>query len=113
MLDQLMLSKMVAAYETTVDTLGVPVTVNIDTWGSPIKCQAGLKTVGVEDDQLANSYGVGSRIITIKKKSVPIMPAKYDTVDINDGGESLVISNVTPVQINNVIVGYRLATSGK
>ena len=106
-------NKWIKSFEMLIDSIGSPIEINLSAWGGPLQINAGVKTVSPSDTELVNAYGVGARIITVKKKDVPFLPKKFDTVVIKEANEKLVISSVNTMQINSVIVGYKLVTAGK
>jgi len=88
-------------YRDTIDALGVPATVYPKA-ADAVDCIVGFKTSS--DVDIINSWGVGSKIITVQVVDVPNLE-KLDRVQI--GPERYTLDSVTPVHLNDVLVGWR------
>ena len=104
-------ASMQAAWETALDTLGVPAT-----WKQTKDPQAtkdvviGFKTVGLRDSDLINAYGVGAKIFTIKVSDIEVVE-KFDRVTVQD--EVYTIESSMPVHLNGVQVFWKAVSTGK
>jgi len=96
-----------AAWEQTIDTLGVPCTFNSKLNGS-VNCVAGFKTT--KDEEIVNAYGVGAKVITIRAVDVPVV-SKLDQCEI--GPERYTFDAVMPVHLNELLIGWRCVVKGR
>lgn len=96
-----------AAYEHTIDTLGVPATV-VTVGGDSFDCTIGWKTT--RDEELINSYGVGVKVATVKYSDVSILK-KMDGIRVH--ADRYTIDEVFPVYLNDIQVGWRCVIRGK
>ena len=88
-------------YQETINTLGVPATVHPKS-GDAVECIVGFKTS--TDVDIINAWGVGSKIITVQVADVAQLE-KLDRIQI--GAERYTLDSVTPVHLNDVLVGWR------
>ena len=61
-------NKYKAAWEQTIDTLGVPCTFMSKTSGT-VNCVAGFKTT--RDEEIVNDYGIGSKVCLLYTSPSP------------------------------------------
>jgi hypothetical protein len=102
-------------YEFVIDRLGVPMEFTQAKTGTKIPIpKAGIATPKADSD-IVNSYGAGSKVVTLKASSVSgITPEKFDSVVIN-GVETLVFDHVLPVHepASGKVIGHRCIVRGK
>jgi hypothetical protein len=94
-------NKYKAAWEQTIDTLGVPCTFMSKTSGT-VNCVAGFKTT--RDEEIVNAYGIGSKVITIRAMDVPEV-TKLGSCEI--GPERYTFDAVLPVHLIDQLLGWR------
>ena len=100
-------NKYKAAWEQTIDTLGVPCKFMSKTSGT-VNCVAGFKTT--RDEEIVNAYGIGSKVITIRAMDVPEV-TKLDRCEI--GPERYTFDAVMPVHLNDQLIGWRCVVKGR
>lgn len=96
-----------AAWEQTIDTLGVPCEFASQK-GVTVNCVAGFKTT--RDEELVNAWGVGTRVITIRAMDVAEV-SKLDRCTI--GPERYTFDAVMPVHLNDLLIGWRCIVKGR
>lgn len=112
MLNAAVRNSMRAAHELAISSLGSPVTYRPVAGGS-FDIVVGFKTVGVNDVELVNAYGIGAKIITVRQIDLPVQPKKFDVIEISGTGEKLTASTVSDVHLNGELIAYKLSTAGK
>ena len=95
------------AYRDTINAIGVPATV-LPKSGDPVDCTVGFKTS--TDVDIINSWGVGSKIVTIQVADVPDLE-KLDRVMIEN--ERYTIEQVSPIHLNNMLIAWRGVVRGQ
>lgn len=90
-----------------VKSLGVPAT-HVSTEGIATECTVGFKTA--RDEQIINSWGIGTKIVTIRAAEVSPVK-KLDRVFVMD--QVYTLDAVDPVMLNDVFCGYRCYVRGK
>ena len=104
-------SSMLAAYESVVDTLGVPAT-----WAQTKDPQAsadvvvGFRTVGLQEEAIINAFGIGAKVITVKVSDIPVVE-KFDRFTIT--GERYTIDAVMPTHLNGTLIFHKCYVKGK
>jgi hypothetical protein len=72
----------------------------------------GIKTVTDRDQLLENGYGVGQVLLSVKESDMdPQIPEKFDRFKLP--GQIMTAAAVHPYYVNQKIIGYRIAVSGK
>ena len=105
------LAKTKAAYEATVDLLGVPMTwTQTKAPNATADTVGGFKSVSWNDQELINSYGIGAKIFTIKVSGIAVIE-KFDTITVL--AEQYTITEVMPVHLNGVHIFNKCVSSGK
>ena len=100
-----------AAHEAVVDTLGVPAIWTSHT--DPMNTKdavVGFKSVSWRDEELANAFGIGAKIFTIKVSDIPVV-VKFDNVTIHD--EIYTIDSVMPTYLNGDKIFHKAVVRGK
>jgi hypothetical protein len=110
MLQRSMAGQMRAAFDNTIDMLGVPATWAPADKSDNRKMTVGFRVVGKEDALIVNSYGIETRVITVSTSLTDIVPVKFDTFTI--GTLTLVVHAVHTVFINADLVGYKCYALG-
>jgi hypothetical protein len=68
--------------------------------------------MGNTDQPNVNSYALAGKTITAKAKDFStVTPEKFDSFTIN--GEKFIAETVTPIRMNDTIVGFKITTRGK
>jgi len=112
MLDNALKSQFISAHALAITMLGTPVDFK-DTAGVTTRLTAGIKTGGTDDSELVNAYGVGTKILTIRKADLLATPKKFDQVHVVGTGERLTVSSVVDVHLNGDLIAYKLIIAGK
>jgi len=104
-------AKIQASTEAVVDTLGVPAT-----WKQTKAPEAtknvvlGFKTIGFNDEELINAFGIGGKVFTVKVSDIPVIE-KFDRFTIS--GERYTIDSVMPVHLNGTHIFHKCFVKGK
>ena len=105
-----------AQYDGVINMLGIPAEFHqAKVPATALKMSVGISTMK-KDDPLINSYGVGTKIITLKESALgAIVPEKFDFVLINNGAEKVVFEIALPVHEpkTGAVIGYRCVSKGK
>jgi hypothetical protein len=101
------------SFTRVIDLLGVPCDYQSakDTQRAATNIVVGFKAVSDKDTELVNSYGVLTKIITVKVADFPEAPVKFDLFTIN--GEKFIAAAVNSINLNGAIIGYKIYTKGK
>jgi hypothetical protein len=105
-------NKMVGAHRTIIQTLGVPAV-----WKQAKPPQqtatavVGFKSVGPNEAEIVNAYGIEAKILTIAAGDTPVAPEKFDTFEVN--GETFVAQSAQAVHLNGQVIGYRCLVKGR
>jgi hypothetical protein len=104
-----------AQYEQVIRTLGVPMSFHQAKSPSSVKSTIGGIATAKTDDPVVNSYGIGTKIVTLIQSDLPAAPEKFDYVTINAGAEQVVFEAVLPVHEPKTgsVIGYRCIAKGK
>jgi hypothetical protein len=104
-----------AQYEQVVRTLGIPMMFHQTKSPAASKSIVGGIATAKTDDPVVNSYGIGTKIITLLQSELPVAPEKFDYVTINAGAEQVVFEAVLPVHEpkTGAVIGYRCIAKGK
>jgi hypothetical protein len=101
------------AFNAVIDLLGTKAEwTNVKTDTTKI-LRVGFSKISNTDQPNVNSYALAGKTITAKAKdfSSGITPEKFDSFIVN--GEKFIAETVTPVRLNDTIVGYKITTRGK
>jgi len=100
------------AFNSVIDLLGTQaVWVNVKT-DTTKTLRVGFSKMSNTDQTNVNSYALAGKTITARAKDFAgITPEKFDTFTIN--GERFVAETVTPIRMNDTIVGHKIITRGK
>ena len=79
--------------------------------GSQVDVKVGFRTLGRDDVELINAYGIGARAITLCENDADILPEKFDSFLI--GNEEYIVQAVHPAYIMGELVSYRIVAVGK
>lgn len=74
------------------------------------KVTVGMRTVGWQDTELVNAYGINARILTVSVKEVSLL-AKFDRIEI--GNEKYTLDDAIPVYVNGQIVFWKGVVKGR
>lgn len=104
-----------AQYELAIRTLGIPMDFHQVKPPSAVKTTVGGIATAKNDDPVVNSYGIGTKIITLMQSDLPSVPEKFDSVTINAGAERIVFEAVFPVHEpkTGAVIGFRCVAKGK
>lgn len=97
-----------AKYEQTIDTLGVPATIEAVVSGEIYNTTVGWRTS--TDEELINAFGVGVKVATVKQSDVPVVK-KMDRIRVMD--DRYTVDEVFPVYLNDLLIGWRCVIRGK
>lgn len=95
-------------YEQTIDTLGVPATIETVVGGETYDTTIGWRTS--TDEELINAYGVGVKVATVKQSAVPVV-SKMDRIRVMN--DRYTVDEVFPVYLNDLLIGWRCVIRGK
>lgn len=103
--------KVIAAQRQTLHTLGTP-----GTWRqakaphATVNCVVGMRTVGWRDQELANAYGVDTRIFTLDAAEIAHLE-KFDRIEI--GNEIYTMDDAIPVYVNGQLIFWKGISKGQ
>lgn len=102
-------------YELAIRTLGIPMEFRQAKTPGIIKPTIGGIATAKSDDQIINSYGIGTKIITLMQSELSVVPEKFDSVTINGGVERVTFEAVFPVHEpkTGAVIGFRCVVKGK
>ena len=100
------------AFNAAIDLLGTKAEwTNVKTDTTKV-LRVGFARIGNDDQTNVNSYALAGKTITAKAKDFStVTPEKFDSFLIN--GERFIAETVTPVRLNDTIIGYKITTRGK
>lgn len=100
------------AFVTVIDLLGVKADwVNVKTETTKT-LTVGFSKMGNTDQPNVNAYALAGKTITAKAGDfTDVTPEKFDSFTIK--GEKFIAETVTPVRLNDTIIGYKITTRGK
>ena len=99
------------ATEGVVDALGVPATwTQAKAPNATSDAVVGFRSIGWNDHELINAYGIGAKVITIKVSDIPVVE-KFDTITILN--ERYTLDVVSPVHLNGVHIFHKCIVKGK
>lgn len=104
-------AKVAGGFNTAIDTLGVPMQ-----WTSAkddlktANIVGGFRTVGKDDQVIINSYGIETKVITIKAGATPEPPLKFDRFVVH--GEVYVAQSSHQIHLNGVLIGHKCYCKG-
>lgn len=100
------------AFNAVIDLLGTQaIWVNVKT-DTTKTLRVGFSKMSNTDQPNINSYALAGKTITAKAKDFSaVTPEKFDSFTVN--GEKFIAETVTPVRMNDTIVGYKITTRGK
>jgi hypothetical protein len=100
------------AFNSVIDLLGTEaVWINVKT-DTTKTLRVGFSKISNTDQPNVNAYALAGKTITAKAKDFSdITPEKFDSFDIN--GERFIAETVTPLRMNDTIVGFKITTRGK
>ena len=100
------------AFNAAIDLLGTKAEwTNVKTGATKV-LRVGFAKMSNTDQPNVNSYALAGKTITAKAKDfTDVTPEKFDSFLVN--GEKFIAETVTPVRLNDTIVGYKITTRGK
>jgi hypothetical protein len=103
---------MAAGFNTAIDSLGVPMLwTQAAEGGQSASIVAGFRAVGKDDEVIINSYGIETKVITVKVDSLPVPPQKFDRFVVQ--GETYVAQSSHQIYLNGVLIGHKCYCKGR
>lgn len=100
------------AFTTVIDLLGVQAVWENVKSKETKKITVGFSKMSNTDQPNVNSYALAGKTITAKARDFSsVTPEKFDSFTINN--EKFIAETVTPVRLNDTIIGYKIITRGK
>lgn len=100
------------AFNAVIDLLGTKAEWTSAKTKTSKVLRVGFSKMSNTDQPNVNSYALAGKTITAKAKDfTDVTPEKFDSFLVNN--EKFIAETVTPVRLNDTIVGYKITTRGK
>jgi|688.fasta_scaffold87268_3 hypothetical protein len=100
------------AFITVIDLLGVQAVWTNTKTQTTKKITVGFSKMSNTDQPNVNAYALAGKTLTAKARDFSsVVPEKFDSFVIND--EKYIAETVTPVRLNDTVIGFKITTRGK